>query len=364
MAHYPTSSSPLFASTLEEYGNVISRPAVAWLPDGRLCTITMDPQSIMRVQEVLSGKEVQGFDEHQRQVSHASPPSIALAHAGWRWLWNILSGKKTRRTEERQQLASRVSPATSDLWKQIWMGISGKEAPSSWPSFDDDTQRVLSPDGRFLAIGTSAPIGHSEDVTLSVWETATDKRIFGPSSESGEWVINLTWSPDSRLLAYSTDGRSLCVREIPSGTLLTNIHVENAGTTSIIRWSPNGRFIAFTGILAYGHGCSKIYIWDVVTKEIHCVYRGHETREEQAWMRLDEWKKTQEEKMPTTHSFLGETSSGITEIQWSPDGTQIASVCHFWQRVPEMYEVKDIHVWQVRGEEEDIPPIDANIDYI
>ena len=89
------------------------------------------------------------------------------------------------------------------------------------------------------------------------------ERIWGSSLDSfGDYIVAADWAPDGQYLAAATEKRGI-VKMTPDGR---NIVVLTHGDDSDLRWSPDGRVIAFTRgrpqsiylIGAYGQGLHRL----------------------------------------------------------------------------------------------------------
>lgn len=162
----------------------------------------------------------------------------------------------------------------NNLWLLRVNQASSLTSPVGWPvqltiSTERQTSPAWSPDGKWIAFISD----HNGD---EQWD------VFMVSPETGE-VINLTntpaiseeapaWSPDSRSVAYQVkpqdsstfeihvmDIATRAVRKITRGTPLD---LGNFGP----RWSPGGKFIAYTQVNAAGKD-SNIFVAELSTGE-------------------------------------------------------------------------------------------------
>lgn len=121
-----------------------------------------------------------------------------------------------------------------------------------------------SPDGSKLAVGGSKDYGkpfftggdstNSWKAHLTVWDTATWKIIFEP--EFGNEMVNqsfyeMAWSPDGRLLAFSTDVGGVQVMNVETGRTVSR-QADFAATVTAIAWSPDGTRLLANHDMAHG----------------------------------------------------------------------------------------------------------------
>jgi WD40 repeat protein len=133
-----------------------------------------------------------------------------------------------------------------------------------------------------------------------VWDTQAWKIIFEP--QYGNEMVNelfrdLTWSPDGRSLAFSTEVGGVQVVDTLNGQVISR-QKEFASTVKDLAWSPDGSRLLATGDLAYG---------------------------------MRRWRLSDDQSVRLFDPRL----SNSMVVAWSPDGERIASghvqgaVC-FW----------------------------------
>jgi serine/threonine protein kinase/WD40 repeat protein/tetratricopeptide (TPR) repeat protein len=148
-------------------------------------------------------------------------------------------------------------------------GKSEPEAAFQLPIHPETTQLVamgfppaISPDGRYFAQR------HEEtDIVVKVWDLTDGHMVFA-NKDHHQFTAQLSFSPNSRLLASAGGEGTVVVRDVPSGRLVHRLR-GHKGRVWAAAFSPDG------GWLATGSNDMTARLWDVASGETIQVYRGH-----------------------------------------------------------------------------------------
>ncbi len=146
-----------------------------------------------------------------------------------------------------------------------------------------DRQPAWSPDGRHIAFASDR--GGEEEI----WLIAQDGRgepeqLTGTEVASTGLHYDLTWSPDSRYLAYRNQQNRLFVLEVEtSGGTREVVEVADDGVPFgfSYEWSPDSRFLALT--LVEDSGLRAIHIWSREDRTLHRVTAGIFGEDSPSW---------------------------------------------------------------------------------
>jgi tricorn protease len=145
----------------------------------------------------------------------------------------------------------------------------GSGARESWASFDPEGQRVV-----FVTDAS----GEEAIVSVDAWGRGDDKVVV-PAGESG-WHMPPVWSPDGAAIAYADQTHALYVVDAEGGTPRL---VDRAEQWSIsdYRWSPDGRWLAYTK--GDGRDFGTIYVYDTSMGTTHAVTGASTDDSSPAW---------------------------------------------------------------------------------
>ena len=132
---------------------------------------------------------------------------------------------------------------------------------------------AISPDGRYLAVMSEHDI-FSIDLWLA--DARTGKFLKKLSSSERNFHFDAisfvsssgTWSPDSRRFAtvvYAKGNNELAIFDVRRRKIVLQRGFKGIGAMSSPAWSPNGRYIAFSGQKG---GISDLYLWDLVADSL------------------------------------------------------------------------------------------------
>jgi len=232
-----------------DYGSLVR--SICWNKDGKYLAIGgSGPTSGMEL-------KVYSFDGSSLKLAASPVASPGSVVQGVSWspdgLYVIVSAYNT--TNEVQTYSFNGSSLT--LGAQIDYGVLG--------SFVDTA--VLSPDGRYLAIGGGAS---SNNNALQIWRFTGAALTLVPGAQipyatTGRVWMN-DWSPDGRYVATAVDANGFKVYNFDKVSLSLISQVNPAAYTGSIRWRPDGRFLAIgTATPSVGHKEIEVYRADFVT---------------------------------------------------------------------------------------------------
>jgi WD40 repeat protein len=181
------------------------------------------------------------------------------------WVWDVTTGKVQMKGVGHvgpvpsiafSGKSPRVLSGGADGTVRLWDVDTGKEVQ---PLNGSPAQRVaFSPDGRTSAILAA-------DRTISFWDLTTNKERFKPITVSGDAGGTITppvFSPDGRYLAVGTSANLVMLVDAASGQTRG---LPRTGSVLTVAFSPKG------DLLASAEGTDGIKVWDVATGEL----QGH-----------------------------------------------------------------------------------------
>jgi WD40 repeat protein len=187
--------------------------SLIWSPDGKTLA-SAEGNSKIRFWEATTGKELRRFYSYSSSLAW-SPDGEWLASFNDTLIrvFATATGKEVRQLKlgigvfsvawspDGRILASGCGDGTLRLCE----AATGKEI-GQLPRQDGGANPSLawSPDGKLLAAGSS------QDGTISVWETATQRPVYGFSGHSDS-VLSVAWSPDGKLLASASLDNTLLI---------------------------------------------------------------------------------------------------------------------------------------------------------
>ncbi len=178
-----------------------------------------------------------------------------------------------------------VALGFSDGTAQIWDLTSGQmllpEMSHILPFIGQVSTVTYSPDGSILA---SAGF----DGSIVLWDADSGKPISEPLLGHTGAVVNLAFSPDSRLIASSSCSRfhrfgncldgEILIRNVASGEILHRL-TDSGSFTQALAFSPNGIYLAANDcdLVEVAGACLSggAILWDVETGQVEKRFFGH-----------------------------------------------------------------------------------------
>jgi len=206
--------------------------------------------------------------------------------------------------------------------------------------WDPDSGSLLAssqiPDGggvwgpAFSADGTRAAAAWIDPELIRIIDTTSGELI---SEIEGYRAIAVSLSPDGTRIAFGSDGGPAYVVDVASGRTLIELDSASAGWSRIVRFSPDGRWIAGSG----GDGITRV--WDAATGERRTTLgetgSAHISLAWSADSRLLAvgsaegsalvWDTTGADPRLLAQLTAQDTQSGVLGVAFSPDGSQLAT---------------------------------------
>ena len=147
---------------------------------------------------------------------------------------------------------------------------------------------AISPDGKTIAFLSERDI-FSIDLFLADAQTGKIIRKLSDSERNFHFdAISFSssagaWSPDASKLAvvvYADGDNQIAIFNVHSGKILRQLHFRRIGAITGPAWSPNGRFLAFSGMSG---GISDLYLFDFQTDSLIQLTRDKFAQWQPAW---------------------------------------------------------------------------------
>lgn len=148
------------------------------------------------------------------------------------------------------------------------------------------TSVAWSPDGRYIATGTSGPVTPTSQDTTQVWEAVSGRLLV--AFKHSNFTNSVAWSPDSRKLASGSADGTISIWDITTQQLLI-LFSGHSTIVSTLAWSPDGKY------LASGSWDGTAKLWDASN------WAAHRT-----WINPDY----------------------VNSVAWEPGGAHVAVGCH------------------------------------
>ncbi|GHV67804.1 hypothetical protein AGMMS49928_05670 [Spirochaetia bacterium] len=227
-----------------EMGHHYSINAAAVSPSGRY--LVTGSRDSLKVWDLSAGREFMTLNGHSDDIT-----SVAYSRDG-RYivsgsedktvrLWDAVTGKETRIFEIHDDIIKSVSFSNDGKWilsgsadgtAVIWDLNTGRDLRTIWVGDSGADSVALSPDGTKVA-GCS-PYSKKGGGIVGVWDTATGKKLF-TLSEGEKPFHNVVYSPDGKYIAWSS-GDSI---DIWDTVRQTNLRTFTGAKFSSLAFSPN-----------------------------------------------------------------------------------------------------------------------------
>jgi WD40 repeat protein len=295
---------------------------LAFSRDGKLLAVADSDFTIHVWSDLRQGRVhfvLQGHTDEIRTMCFSNDGS-RLASAGADCvvhLWDMKTGRLVAGPNPRarhgialvneQAIVSTVG-TTIQVWEQ-------ESAQPSWaPEIDSVLSIATSPDGRRLATGGQTP-------EVKVWDLASHKLEMSLQHTRGP-IVNLTFSPDSQLLASASvsDGLAWIWKMGNPEAVLVIPEAAESSTLETLAFHPTANWLAVGGIdwLATGGSDGALCLWDLDARD-----------------------------------KLASVPSGVTSLAFDPTGRYIAAGT--LKQTVAVWEVKDLKkVFDLAGHQDRI----------
>ena len=264
----------IYTADLQEFARLEGHKdeiiSLDWSPDGtKIVSGSLD--KTIRIWSMNEGSNFGTSEILPKQHSH-----FVLAVA-----WSP-DGSKLASVAVDEEYRGETAYYTTSIWD-----VDNQQVIRALPSAMGSTAIAWHPNSVFLASG-----GYKIDENaIRIWNIVTGDIVKGYPSGGDGYVTRIDWDSTGRLLAVARDGYvdSLNIAETDVDSIYYRMYLGLDGGTSSVNWRNDDKYIAAGGILG------DIAIWHALT--------GREVAH-----------------IPLAHS------GGIREVEWSPDGTKLASV--------------------------------------
>jgi len=208
---------------------------------------------------------------------------------------------------------------------RLWNWQSGTFVGGMMPSLRVVTSVAWSPDGTYIASASN----DNEHIAIQVWDAMTQSsvKMYSMSvgvSQSAELVWCLSWSPDSKSLAFASPGNAVITWDVEN----QSVHSYSGHSNSIyqVLWSHNGNYILASS------ADKSVIVWDVASGAKRFTFTGHsDVIKAAVWSpKDDEIASASYDGKVIVWDINGKNSHVLytpyiaTTLAWSPDGTYLA----------------------------------------
>ncbi len=280
---------------------------LAWSPRGVFVTEGPENSGMIDIRDDETGESVLTFKAHDGDINDVafSPDGSLLATTGddgTLKVWNASTGRLISSVSADAGAFGVWGPSFSQdgsLVAAAWSDWGGPETVGSVRVLDLSTDRVVSnvpiagaidtafsPDGKRLAVAS----WWGEERNGAVFDVETGREVFGlsgPNSCCPPYSRGVSWSPDGRYIAASSENNTL-IWEAEDGRLRYTLR-GHAGFASSVAWSPD------SSRLVTGGSDGTARVWEIGAEGVR-----------------ELWSLSAQE-----------TRSGIVGVAFSPSGTRV-----------------------------------------
>jgi WD40 repeat protein len=270
---------------------------VAWSPDGTLIASVNADGSVM-VWDASTGKTL---DHYTSPVSFVRVLSMVWLPRNYLLIlservnntidaWNPITGSVFLSITLPTSVSvgawspdgQRIAFDAGDHTIQVW-NVFSKQKISTHAMLATENISALA-----WSTGGTQIVSANYDGAIQIWDAASGKNV-SPSLENAGHVVSLSWSHDGKHIAIATSDDIVQIwNKTSAASNLQVLRHTNGSITPVIAlaWSPDGSYLAASDT-------RLVQVWILATGKQLMLYRGH--------------------------------SDGINDVQWSPNGTKIAS---------------------------------------
>ncbi|MBC7871390.1 MAG: hypothetical protein H7Y09_11180 [Chitinophagaceae bacterium] len=137
---------------------------------------------------------------------------------------------------------------------KVWETFARQSLVTLQTEGGDVTALAFSPDGESLATATSGG-------KVQLWDWRNRQALATFTLVEGAYAVRLAFSPDGAQLAAG-EYQAISVFSTPDQTLLYDLATGDNGTTDVLMYSPDGRFLVNGGLIP------NMLVWDTATGDL------------------------------------------------------------------------------------------------
>ena len=269
--------------TLRDHTNGVE--SVTYSPDGKTLASASGHKTV-KIWDADTGQLLRNIEDHTNTVGRISysPDGKTLASASWDEtvkLWDAATGKLLLTLRGHTSFVGDISysPGGKTLASAggnddvlLWNAETGQLLNTLRGHADNVISVSFSPDGKTLAFASGGG-------NVLLWDAETGqllKTLETPLKTVKLWnvevgiadITNVSYSPDSKMLASSSWDETVKLWNLETGQLLRTLQGHTSGCASVA-YSPEGKTLASAGV------DKTVKMWDVATGQLLRTLEGH-----------------------------------------------------------------------------------------